>query len=363
MEGIVGPVKTASTGGSPLQAHVAHLRHLSKAATVWRVLHDRHHFVKTEAKQSADLLAAFVAQGLEFHEGSRVVRHSVRPVLQYYGYLNFAVATILAYRPPNYQSYKSHGVNDRTASLRKLELSSPVVKVSAGAVPLFHEILSDAPIRGKTFKLREFLVAIPQVSVELRDAFQIETNTLRVTTSTFSEGKADSARSRSQVQFDLILPPSRSVRTAPFPRSVVEKAMPMLVSAYRYKFGSSQQAIYRSKKSRKNRERRKGAKAHQANCLRLINFGGQGTDMAGLCYRWTYIPKVPMIPTMTAALLNSFFLASVFRYRPRLARSLEESRLNVLADVFVNEADAFMLPAFRNLLYREEMVFSAAEHI
>jgi len=41
-----------------------------------------------------------------------------------------------------------------------------------------------------------------------------------------------------------------------------------------------------------------------------------------------------------------------------LIDTLEDSRLNLLADVFFNEVDAFMLPAFRNLLYREELVLS-----
>ena len=50
----------------------------------------------------------------------------------------------------------------------------------------------------------------------------------------------------------------------------------------------------------------------------------------------------------SASLLLSFTLASLARYRPHLVDSVEASKLNLVFEVFQNEADGFMIPMFRN---------------
>lgn len=360
MDGIIGPVLTATTGGPPLQAHVAHLRHLSKPQTARRILKDRFNLNKEEVKESADPLAAHVNQALEFHEASRIVRHSVRPVLQYYSFLNLAVATILAYRPPNHLNTRSHGVSDRTHSLTAVDLSSKVIETDTGTVTKFHEILSAAPIERSVFRLRELFVAIPMLAVELHDAFGVSITTIQVRTSTITDNDTKPKPVRSQVQFNVHWPSDTALNRKRFPRKAVERAMPLLANGYEFASGDAQQAIYRSKKRWSTQQQRSASRTHSANCLRFVNFGGHITDSMGSHYQWRYNPKTRILPTMTASLLTSFFLASVFRYRPKLARSLEDSRLNILAEVFINEADEFMLPAFRNLLYREEMTISSS---
>ena len=80
-------------------------------------------------------------------------------------------------------------------------------------------------------------------------------------------------------------------------------------------------------------------------------------------YLWKYAPRVPIYPTLSAGLILSFVLSSLFRYRPTLVRKLDNSGINLLVDVFLNEIDGLMIPAFRNLLYREELLFESSAHI
>jgi hypothetical protein len=96
--------------------------------------------------------------------------------------------------------------------------------------------------------------------------------------------------------------------------------------------------------------------------LKLVNYGGHGIEEGsplafevGCQYKWHGLARKPLIPTLTAALLLSFALASIARYRPEIARAVEETSLNVLLDTFVTEADAIVIPSMRNLLFREEM--------
>ena len=91
----------------------------------------------------------------------------------------------------------------------------------------------------------------------------------------------------------------------------------------------------------------------------MINFGGHHVieyfNNPKSYYSWYSMNHKEFIPTITASLLLSFSFASIVRYRPILLNKLMDSRLNFLFDIFVREADGFLLPAFRNLLYREEL--------
>ena len=75
------------------------------------------------------------------------------------------------------------------------------------------------------------------------------------------------------------------------------------------------------------------------------------------------VPSGPWrrVPTPSATLLLAFMLGSLARYRPTLAANLAESRLSLPLDAFVNEADGYALPAFRNLLYREELTVTRSQ--
>ncbi len=90
--------------------------------------------------------------------------------------------------------------------------------------------------------------------------------------------------------------------------------------------------------------------------FKACNFGAQHVN-ANLTveYLWRFDRSSPILPTLTAGLLLSFVLASLARYRANILDRVESSKVNLLCEVFASEADGFMLPAFRNLLYAETM--------
>lgn len=66
-------------------------------------------------------------------------------------------------------------------------------------------------------------------------------------------------------------------------------------------------------------------------------------------------PSAPILPTISASLLLSFVFSCLACYRAHLLGRVETSRVNLLCEVFANEADSFMLPSFRNLLHGESV--------
>ena len=112
MPEIVGEFYTVTTTIPPLDAHIGHLRHLTNLGIAERLLRESHSLTTTQSRNTSKLLASHVAQALDFHVESRNARPTIRPVLQYYSYLNLAVAAILAFRPTGFDGYGSHGVQD-----------------------------------------------------------------------------------------------------------------------------------------------------------------------------------------------------------------------------------------------------------
>jgi len=104
---------------------------------------------------------------------------------------------------------------------------------------------------------------------------------------------------------------------------------------------------------------------HREKCMKLINFGGHRFIEQTLMeprvkciYSWSTVSRKRLLPTLTAALLLSFGLSSIARYRPILWKHIEDSELNILINVFIHESDGMFIPTFRNLLFREEMCLS-----
>jgi len=121
MSEIIGPFKLLSSSVRPLDAHLAHLRHLTVPKVARDILRSRFKLSATIAKETAPLISSYVRRALEFHEQSRASIISLRPMSQYYSWLNLAVACILAYRPPNFEQYRNHGVQDLSNNLDTLE--------------------------------------------------------------------------------------------------------------------------------------------------------------------------------------------------------------------------------------------------
>ena len=89
--------------------------------------------------------------------------------------------------------------------------------------------------------------------------------------------------------------------------------------------------------------------------MRLINYGGH---IVNETYQWHGIARKGLLPTLSAALLLSFAWPQSLDIGQPLP-DIEGSEINVLLDVFVAEADAIVIPAMRNLLYREEVVITS----
>lgn len=141
----------------------------------------------------------------------------------------------------------------------------------------------------------------------------------------------------------------------------IEKAMPDLTNNYTLKERQRHSLVYRSQEDWKDEDA--ATNWHKETCLRLINYGGNHllpeNGQSSLEYVWCGIPKKGLSPTLSATLLLSFSLASICRYRPSLARRIEQSNVNLLLDIFVGESNGFVIPAMRNLLFKEELVISS----
>lgn len=362
MPEIVGPFSIKSTTMGPIEAHIGHLHHLSIPTVATEILNERFGFLKREARKVAPLLSSHIRRALDFRRESNTAIKEIRPVLQYYALLNLSVACTLAYRPAGFEDYRRHGVSDLTPEIEDLSLSSSVAKVSKGAVPLFHSVVSDAPLAGWKPTLIELVGAIPLIGVELEILIGDEFVAITVEESVFQDDK----RWRSRVSLKSGATLGKKFRE--LPSAWLERAMPTLPKQYERAETSQHSVTYLSKNSWANEK--SAVKWHKATCMKFINFGGQvvrsappqfGGDKA--YYVWHGLFGRPLVPTLTACLLFSFFLSSIFRYRPGLSSKLLESELNVITEAFIQESEGLVIPAMRNLLYREELRFSQLESI
>lgn len=351
MPEIIGKFDTAATSVRPLEAHIGHLRHLTNQGIVRDILKERHDMTAAQAQKTAKLVCPHVAQSLNFHNQSCIASPETRPVLQYYSYLNLAVAVILAYRPPNNEQYRQHGVEDRTHSLKKLELGSELLKVRRGAVPLFHSIISDVPLYNRKFRFGQLAAGFHMVQHELETQFNKKLQGIIVT----DEVKEDNGSFKSIFSFNE----KSDGNSICVSSNRLEKAMPLLVTNYNCKI-EPEKTVYTSKSKWSNESA--ATKVHRKNGMKLINFGGHLVNYSfgnrmGTCYTWHGISRTDLLPTLTSMLLLSFSLASIVRYRPIILSSAMASPIALLIDTFVTEADSIYIPALRNLLCREEVAY------
>ncbi|NOS99217.1 MAG: hypothetical protein HOP29_01155, partial [Phycisphaerales bacterium] len=114
--------------------------------------------------------------------------------------------------------------------------------------------------------------------------------------------------------------------------------------------GPKYEVVYRSRSKWDNDQN--AEEHHRVRAMKATNVGGSRTPGWSV---WYTSPRTDILPTLTSTLIVSFVLSSIYRYRASLAARLNESKHDVIADVFVREADSIMIPAMRNLLYRNEM--------
>jgi len=351
--GIMGKRTGVSTTMTTMQACAAHLRHWGKSEIAAKFLKDRFGLSDKQVEKWAPSVAAHVDQGLAFHAQSMNAPPRTRPVTLYYAHLNLAVGAILAYRPDGFERYRRHGLEDLTWKLDELKLDSTVCEVKKGAVPLFHSILSSQPLQAKQrFRLVDLLVPCALVSTELEDFFSIQTHHISVGETIVTESVDKADRLRSQLSFECG-PNERSAGFA-VPRLKIEEGIPLLRKEYSCD-ESRYRLTYRSNCTWSPKDQEKATLWHGKQGLKAVNYGGY----SDATYGWTLAEDVPLLPFLSASLMLLYALASVSRYRPILSAELERSPLNVAIEVFLAETDVMMMAAFRNLLYREEMVLSS----
>lgn len=362
MPNVVGPFKSGSSSIPPIQAHLAHLRHLSTPDAAQRLLRDRFGMPAREARTEGRLVSSHIEQALAFHAHSTAASPRIRPLLQYYCYLNLAVALILSYRPANYQQYRRHGVEDQSHRLRSLELSSILVKVRKGAVPVFHSILSAEPIVGRHFRLNELAGSIPLVKYELSTLFGMHCQTIRATDLVAHDALGNWW---SQLSFECM---DEGGQPANLSKNRLERAVPELRQFFTIIDQKRDRLDYRSTNSWPTQEA--AQTWHCQNSFKAINYGGHRIYVGPPFqfnlmnqYQWHCLVGKPLLPTLTATLLLAFALASIARYRPSIARGVEEISLSVLLDTFIAEADSIVIPSMRNLLYREEFCIQLLDAI
>ena len=346
MPEIIGKRQDTYSAMTSLDAHVAHLKHLANQSIARRILKERHGHTDEQAKKTAPVLSSHVRQGIAFHLDSRSASKETHPALQYYAFLNLSVAVILAFRPVGFQGYKSHGVEDRTHSLNAIKLSSKVLKVNRGAVPLFHSILSDVDLRGKEFRISELVAAFHMCSHELTTQFNKKVQSIQVRDSL----KNINGKWHSCFDFFRIVGVNTTKRLT---KKRLEDAMPLLKSDYRcLNVADKSKNSYVSKQSWTGTARAK--RTHERNGIKFINYGGQASHVKIYEYCWCGTLRAKLLPTLSSILLLSFSLASIVRYRPALLNAAFNSPIYLILDVFTTEADQIFIPSIRNLIYREE---------
>lgn len=215
----------------PLKGHLAHIRNLASPAGLAPVLKERHGFRGQEAREFSKTISPFIAQGLQFFEASNHANHRVRPVLQYYAYLNLAVATVLIFRPPNWHAYRSHGAEDFTRSLKTISLSSKVVRVRKGVITLFHSILCAGALPKGPIRLKDLLIPIRMISSELHHAFNIAPLTLTVNGRVQEMGDPGKQKVASCFDLEIVKGPHHR-NPVRFPSMRIGSAMPILRDSY-----------------------------------------------------------------------------------------------------------------------------------
>lgn len=357
MPNIIGQFQAVSTSMHPLEACIGHLRHLTNEKIAKELLNDIHGMTISEAKKTAKVFSPHIRQAINFHNEGRDAASSIKPVLQYYSYLNLAVAAILAYRPTNYEQYRKHGVEDKTYSLSKLDLSSEVLTIKRGAAPLFHSIFSDVPIYNKKYRFGQLVSGFQMCTHELSTRFNKKPHMYIV---------EDELRNIHNVWHSVFkFFEYENNQKHKVPQKRIEDAMPLLKSNYNCNNTIPTHLEYISKLSWNNDKI--ANQEHRKNGIKLINYGGhliqKGTSGAKSVYAWRGTARTPLLPTLTSVLLLSFSLSSIVRYRPQLLDSSINSPMLLIIDTFVSEADSVFISSLRNLFFREEIAIGFSDYM
>lgn len=349
----------------PLEIYLHHLRHLAVPEVVNKLLLDKFKSFNNCLSRSkqAKLIASHINLALDFYYQSKIVSQATSPVLKYYSYLNFASALILAERPKEFEQYRKHGVTDKTANLSGLNLDSGMLAVhQKGAIPLFHSILSDAELPNSSLSLQDLTPSCKIFSYELNKYFD-----LQIISNAVSLGQVRISDERQYIPIIKFHSPSKGkysyiARSSDmaFSEDQIHAAMPVLLRDYEV-YQSAGSIVFESQNSYQSMD--EASKKCTADFERISNFGGHslvsdssidGGDYGEkIEYCWYGTDDRAIFPTLTSILLVAFGFSSISRYRPELVHDIQSNKLQLIYDIFLNEADSLFIPAIRNLLYKE----------
>jgi hypothetical protein len=208
------------------------------------------------------------------------------------------------------------------------------------------------------------------VAAELQNAFGVTALSLLVSGGArlSAEGQAQIARSYFTFKLvDATSEPEGDPGNAKFPLKRIYQAMPDLKTKYRAQQKKGHTRTFESRQNWTPGNMARAEKFHEDMALRFFNFGGQivgGVVLGGpppARWSWRLEPNSGLLPCLTSGLLLSFVLASLSRYRADVLGRVENSKINLLFEIFTNESDGFIIPAMRNLLYAETMYVRLSE--
>ncbi len=345
------PSSIVHTYSDPL-TYISIIWHLSRPKSLKPILISRHNLSNPEAKIIAAEASEYISQGISLYHDSLQSSKVSRPILQYYSYLNLATACILCHSPKTAKpNYRRHGVSDITHSLDTLELNSRVIKVSKGALSEFHNIFSQQSISGVKFRLIDLLLNIQILESHLRSSHKVSPQRLCISDSFYSPPPMHTF-TKHKVDFRLYT--SRATnKYKRFPRAKIESCFPFLGTNYMLARSDNAGITYYSCKNYSLDAQHDPPDEIYEISMCINDFARLLPEHMEIGTTWSISKYSQMIPCLTASMLLSFSLASIYRYRPMLSHKLPSSRLAVLLDSFIDESPFVMLPTFRSLLYRE----------
>ena len=351
------------TNQIPLDAYIAHLNHICSPQSLKPILNSRHNYTTGEASNLSKSVCHFIQQALHFHHTSKISSSRIRPVIQYYSYLNLAVACVLIYKPKDWNAYRRHGAEELSRTKKRISLTTPAVKVSKGALSLFSRIVSDSDLTQPRLRLIDLLVPIHMSHCELASAYKVHCDNINV------KGRIARPQGKDKgwvSKIELAHIRNEKNKRHKFPVRRVHKLLPMLVDQYKPISRNADTRIYESIQVWSENNKARAKIFHINNIFKASNIGGHSYDLSStkpkIQMDWYTRPNSPLMSTATASLLLSFYLSSLARYRPNIVERAENSKINLLLEVFSNESDGYMIPLFRNLLYREMIILMPSEY-
>ncbi|OEF99634.1 hypothetical protein BHF71_08055 [Vulcanibacillus modesticaldus] len=133
------------------------------------------------AYQNTPKFIYFIKQAKEYFYSASKSNILVKPLLIYYGMMNFIKAVILTKKPdyPSRTSVLRHGITTRKLKKNNFQLHDDEVKIQKdGLLPLFYTLITDHSveiIEGNKYKLKELLSLIPELNESYSRLFQEET--------------------------------------------------------------------------------------------------------------------------------------------------------------------------------------------